>query len=92
MWDNIAQGGIFIFGVTAIILVARKNKWGFVFGVLSQPFWFITSIQNQQWGVVAVSVIYTGSWCYGVWEWFFKKDQIEEMLEPAKESGNDLTE
>ncbi len=43
MWDIIAQVGIVIFGAIAIILVAKKNKWGFVVGLLSQPFWFITS-------------------------------------------------
>lgn len=73
MWDTIAQIGIFIFGVLGIILVARKNKWGFVFGLLSQPFWYITSIQNKQWGIVMVSVVYTFSWAYGVYEWFWKK-------------------
>ncbi len=72
MWDTIAQIGVSIFGVTAIILVAKKNKWGFIFGLLSQPFWFITSLINKQWGVLFVSIIYTCSWLYGVHEWFFK--------------------
>ena len=73
MIDIIAQIGIAIFGVTAIILVAKKNKWGFVFGLLSQPFWYITSYMNKQWGVFFLSFVYTASWCYGVYEWFFKK-------------------
>jgi len=47
MLDTISQIGIFIFGVLGIILVARKNKWGFVFGLLSQPFWYITAIINK---------------------------------------------
>jgi nicotinamide riboside transporter PnuC len=38
MLDVIAQIGITILGVTTILLVAKKNKWGFVFGLLSQPF------------------------------------------------------
>jgi nicotinamide riboside transporter PnuC len=75
MWDTIAQVGIFVFGVLGIVLVARKNKWGFVFGLLSQPFWYITSIQNKQWGIVLVSVVYTGSWAYGIHEWFWKKEK-----------------
>lgn len=73
--DLIAQIGIVIFGVSAIILVAKKNKWGFVLGLISQPFWLITSIMNRQWGIVLLSVIYVGSWAYGVYEWFFKKDK-----------------
>jgi nicotinamide riboside transporter PnuC len=72
MWDIIAQIGIAVFGVAAIIMVAKKNKWGFVFGLISQPFWYITSYLNGQWGVFFVSIIYTASWTYGVYNWFYK--------------------
>ena len=72
MWDTIAQIGIAIFGITAIILIAKKIKWGFVFGLLSQPFWYITSFLNKQWGVFFLSIVYSCSWLYGVYEWFFK--------------------
>ncbi len=78
MWDFISQVGIFVFGVLGIILVARKNKWGFVFGLLSQPFWYITAIINEQWGIVLVSLIYTASWTYGIYEWFWKKEQSKK--------------
>jgi nicotinamide riboside transporter PnuC len=73
MIDIIVQIAIFILGASAIILVARKNKWGFVIGLLSQPFWFITSYQNQQWGIFLVGIIYTISWIYGIYEWFYKQ-------------------
>jgi nicotinamide riboside transporter PnuC len=76
MWDTIAQIGITIFGVTAIILVAKKNKWGFVFGLISQPFWFISSYMNKQWGILILNVIYTFSWSYGIYNWFFKKRKV----------------
>jgi nicotinamide riboside transporter PnuC len=72
MWDVISQIGIATLGVAAIILVAKKNRWGFVFGLLSQPFWFITSFINQQWGIFFLSIIYAGSWILGIYEWFFK--------------------
>jgi len=75
MWENISQIAIFIFGVTSIILVAKKNKWGFVFGLLTQPFWYITSFINKQWGVFFVSIFYSLSWLYGIYEWFFKKNK-----------------
>lgn len=75
MWDTISQIFIFVFGVLSIILVARKNKWGFVFGLLVQPFWYITSYINQQWGIFFVSFVYTLSWAYGVYEWFFKDEK-----------------
>ena len=72
MWEIISQIIIFIFGIAAIILVARKNKWGFVFGLLSQPFWYITSYLHEQWGVFFLSIGYTLSWLYGVYVWFYK--------------------
>ena len=68
--DIIAQIGITVFGLTAIILVARKNKWGFIFGILSVPFWFITSISNGQWGVTLLNVAYAITWIYGAYNWF----------------------
>ncbi len=73
--DLVAQIGITIFGVSAIILVARKNKWGFVLGLISQPFWIITSLINKQWGVLLLSIVYVGSWGYGIYEWFYKKNK-----------------
>lgn len=71
MLDIISQTGIFIFGVLAIILIARKNKWGFVFGLISQPFWYITAYVNHQWGIMLLNFIYTGSWAYGLYNWFW---------------------
>ena len=73
--DAISQIGITIFGASAIILVARKNKWGFVLGLIAQPFWLITSYLNKQWGVFLLSAVYIFSWAYGIYEWFYKKDK-----------------
>jgi hypothetical protein len=86
MWDQISQFFIFIFGVAGIILVARKNKWGFVFGALAQPFWFITSYINHQWGVFFVSFVYASSWVYGIYEWFFKNEI--KNVDNAKSKNN----
>lgn len=73
--DLISQIGLAIFSLSAIILVAKKNKWGFVLGFISQPFWIITSLINKQWGVLLLSIVYIGSWGYGIYEWFFKKNK-----------------
>jgi hypothetical protein len=72
--DTISQIAISILSVTAIALVARKNKWGFVVGLVSQPFWLWTSYVNKQWGVFLVSIIYVFSWAYGIYVWFFKSE------------------
>ncbi|MCX6719691.1 MAG: nicotinamide mononucleotide transporter [Candidatus Staskawiczbacteria bacterium] len=74
-FDFIAQIGITVFGVSAIILVARKNKWGFVIGLVSQPFWLITSYLNKQWGVFFLTVVYVFSWSYGIYESFYRKNE-----------------
>jgi len=83
-WDIIAQFGIAVFGVTAIILVARKNKWGFVVGLFSQPFWFATALINKQWGVMALNVVFLLTWVYGIYEWFYRKTGEESNIEPGK--------
>lgn len=75
MLDTICQFGIIIFGLLSIFLIARKNRWGFVFGLLAQPFWFITTYTNQQWGIFLLAAAYTVTWAYGIWEWFFKKEK-----------------
>ncbi|MFC1686719.1 nicotinamide mononucleotide transporter [Patescibacteria group bacterium] len=79
--DLIAQVGLTILSVSAIILVAKKNKWGFVVGLISQPFWFITSLANEQWGVFITSIIFTFSWIFGIYNWFFKKKDQKELPE-----------
>ena len=73
MWNIVVQSCIFLFGVASIVLLSRKNKWGFVIGLCAQPFWFLNSYMNQEWGIFLVSIAYTISWSYGIYEWFFKK-------------------
>lgn len=68
--DTIAQVGITTFGVTAIHLVARKNKWGFVMGLCAQPFWYTTTYIHQQWWIMALSLVYTYNWYKGIRYWF----------------------
>ncbi|MDD4902522.1 MAG: nicotinamide mononucleotide transporter [Patescibacteria group bacterium] len=76
MWDNISQAVIFVFGVLSIFLVAKKNKWGFVCGLLTQPFWFITTFINHQWPIFFLNFLYTATWIFGVYEWFYKDKKI----------------
>lgn len=78
MYEIISQAAIFVLGAGAIVLIGKKNKWGFVLGLLSQPFWFITSYINEQWGVFMVSIIYTISWWLGIYEWFYKEKKIKK--------------
>lgn len=73
MLDIISQIAIFVFGVTSLILITKKNKWGFVIALLGQPFYFFTSYENKQWGLFLVTLVYTFIWAYGAHEWFSKK-------------------
>lgn len=75
MIDTISQIGIFIFGILSVFLIARKNKWGVICGLLSQPFWMATSIMHQQWGISLINVVYSATWIYAVYSWF-KKDKV----------------
>lgn len=64
---------LLVCSTSAIWLVGRLDhwkKWGYVFGLLSQPAWFYTAIMNKQWSIVALSVWYTIAWargCYNYW-------------------------
>jgi len=68
--DMVANIGIATFGLLAIVFVSFKNPWGFVFGLLSQPFFFICSILHRQWGLFVVNIAYTISWIIGIYLWF----------------------
>lgn len=94
MLDNIAQIAITLLGATAILLIAKKNKWGFVVGLISQPFWFITSLAHKQWGIFITSIIFTINWIYGIYEWFYKNNknipaqQAYELIKRNKNNSN----
>lgn len=66
---------IFVFGALAIWLVSRTEKWrrwGYIFGLCGQPFWFWTTVTTEQWGMVALCAFYTYSWGQGVWNYWIK--------------------
>lgn len=74
--DTISQWGVGILCPLAIFLVAIKNRWGFVFGLFSQPFWFIL-LRNDTGGLIA-SVAFTFNWALGIYEWFVKNEKMNE--------------
>ncbi len=69
--DNVSQVAIAILGISSIVLIAKKNKWGFVAGLITQPFWFTTTYIHKQWGIFALSFVSSGIWLYGFYQWFF---------------------
>lgn len=76
MTESIAQVSILVLGLVAIFLVLKKNKWGSVCGLLSQPFWFVTAYQHEQLGIFALNIGYFFVWSYGVWQGFVEARKI----------------
>ena len=67
---NAAQICILIMGGAAIWLIGRQNRrvrrWGYVVGLLSQPFWLYAAWQAAQWGILALSLWYVYAWADGI--------------------------
>lgn len=79
----ISQIFIMVFGASAIWFVGRKEKWkrwGYIFGIISQPFWFYTSYTNEQWGILIMSLFYTYSWIQGIYNYWI----ISDIVNPSE--------
>lgn len=67
----LAQIGIAVTCTVSIWLVndprPQVRRWGCVFGLLGQPFWFYSAYSAAQWGIFAVCLLYTFAWARGFW-------------------------
>ena len=75
--DNFTQIWIILFGCSAIWFVSRLEKWkrwGYIFGLISQPAWLYTTYIHEQWGILLLSFFYTYSWGQGVYNYWIKKE------------------
>lgn len=81
----IDQIGIALTGVAAVFLtqsqLERRRRYACLFGLAGQPFWFYSSIAAEQWGIVAVSVLYAVAWAKGARQYWLCKP------EPARYAG-----
>lgn len=71
----LAQIWIGVFGIAAIFCVSRLEKWrrwGYIFGMIYQPAWYITTYLNEQWGILFLSLFYTYSWGQGIYNYWIK--------------------
>jgi hypothetical protein len=72
--DLLAQLMILVLGPTAIVLAnSEYRKWGPVVGLMSQPFWFWTTLVHHQWPVFCVSFIYTAAWARGFYNLWLRR-------------------
>lgn len=82
----ISQIAIMIFGASAIWFVGRKEewkRWGYILGILGQPFWFYSSFQSEQWGIFAMCFIYTYSWGQGILNYWIRPRLENKQDTPA---------
>jgi len=69
MLELICQIAIPIMAATSIGLMSTKgrwHRWGFVVGLIQQPFWFYTTFNNEQWGIFILAFWYLGSFINGI--------------------------
>ena len=65
------QIGLLLFGAAAIYLVGLEptnpyQKYGYVVGLISQPFWLYATYKEKLFGMFALSVFYTYAWIVGI--------------------------
>jgi hypothetical protein len=71
---SLDQIGIALTGCVAIYLSQDQReswrRWSSVLGMLGQPFWFYATWKAEQWGIFALTFIYTYSWGRGLWAYW----------------------
>lgn len=69
--ENIQQFFILLCSGISIWAFAgiKYKRLGFIFGLISQPFWFWSSFQTQQWGIFIVSIWFTINHIRGLYNW-----------------------
>ena len=67
--NDLVQAAILILsGVTAWLLAskhARVRRWGYVVGIVGEPFWLYASWVTNQWGVVLLALWWTAQYIRG---------------------------
>ena len=65
---------IMVMSCGSIFLLSSKRlfRWGFVVGLMGQPFWIHTALTHEQWGILAVSLWYTIAHVRGIRNHFKK--------------------
>lgn len=67
---------IFTLSALAMFLITRKESWskyGYIIGLISQPFWLWTSYEHSQWGIFALGIFYCYTWIQGIYNFIVKK-------------------
>lgn len=77
--DAAIQWALAALSLAAVLLIATTgpmHRWGFVVGLLSQPFWIAASWRSRNpaggrlWGMIVLSWCYLFVWIFGIGERF----------------------
>jgi hypothetical protein len=63
---------IVFLSASAIFMISRKenwSKWGYLVGLIGQPFWLYSTYHSEQWGIFLLSMFYIYSWGTGVYNY-----------------------
>ena len=74
---DIVQISILVLGASNAWLLSRKEKWrrwGYILGMMGQPFWIYSTVQNKQWGIFALALFYIYCWGQGIYNFWIKKE------------------
>ena len=72
------QAIILILGGAAIWLISRREKWmrwGYIIGLISQPFFMYATYQEKQWGIFALAIWYSYSYSQGIYNYWIRKEK-----------------
>jgi drug/metabolite transporter (DMT)-like permease len=73
---------IFVLGGAGVYLLMRNDrfsKWGAVLCLMSEPFWFYSTLADKSWGIFAVSFVYTFFYVFGIYNfWFRNKKRLRK--------------
>ncbi|CAD6562890.1 hypothetical protein ACFQ3P_39890 [Paraburkholderia sabiae] len=68
--EVIEQALIGLCGALAVFLSQDSRlgwrRWACIFGLVAQPFWLDMAWRAHQYGVLALSLVYTASWARGL--------------------------
>jgi hypothetical protein len=63
--------GIISIYLTNLPEAHQYKKYAPIVGLLGQPFWFYICWITQQWGILALTVVYTYCWTKGLLNYWF---------------------
>lgn len=83
MIDQIA---IAFTGATAIALSQsspRLQRYACLFGLAGQPAWIWSAWHAGQWGILALTALYTAAWAKGLWTHWIRKPKAPVLYPQA---------